>query len=138
MGKALKLSCLKFIQSSDPPTIGTIAADLSRRTQKQACILDLKGGHLCSLMLKEEKKQEVPTPPRAVRDEADFKICSCDACRSSYGGDISDDEHYIPGARMGRRKGRKGVKPSRIMHWAHMDSCENESRQNESKPDSLN
>merc|ERR1712232_692342 len=49
--------------------------------------------------------------------------CTCEACHRSSGGNISGDEFADPRAgRLGRRKGRRGVQPSRVM--MEIDDCQ--------------
>lgn len=46
--------------------------------------------------------------------------CTCEACRRSEGGSVSDDEF---GARSGRRKSRGGIKPSRLLQQIQFEDC---------------
>jgi len=112
---ALRQVCLQYIQGPAQPSM---LANLDMR--------DMKSGYTCDILLKpgrepsgaeqgkleQDRSPEQPGPePRGWCPQ-----CTCDLCRRSDGyGNISEDETWEPGvARTGRRKSRRGTKPSRL------------------------
>jgi len=118
--KALRIRCLNFIRDTEQPVVSTLSAG--------GMTVDLRQGHVCEVILKAESPKEnrsaLPAPDSVLTRNA---TCTCEACRRSMGNYASDDEFFEPGeARMGRRKSRRGTKPSRLQHMLCMESCEND------------
>lgn len=123
--KDLRLRCLKFIRNTEAPVIGVIAAANAMRRPSSGFAMDLSQGYVSELALKDNLKPVAVLPVPSPKVEERRTLCSCEACRRSSGGDISDNEFGQAGeARTGRRKNRKGTRASRLHHMLYMDTCE--------------
>mmetsp|Transcript_59723 Transcript_59723/g.182427 ORF Transcript_59723/g.182427 Transcript_59723/m.182427 type:complete len:266 (-) Transcript_59723:159-956(-) len=113
--QAIKRACLQILNSPANPAVGSKSPP--RRGRSGLSVInddDEKRGHVEELVLKLVAPVLFASPkPAQVAWEP---ICTCVACGLSAGGDISGDEFHDPRAgRLGRRKGRRGNRNSRVM-----------------------
>lgn len=109
--QGIKLACMKIINSPANPAVGTNTPPRGGRPGPS--LINEKLGHVEELVLK-LVTPALPPPPNPAKATWE-PICTCDVCNMSRGGDISGDEFAMAGGRLGRRKGRRGNRSSRVM-----------------------